>query len=293
MALSLKQVFFRSFAAKLTQHQCRHLGTAKPQGKLPKKLPIAGVKKIVLVSSAKGGVGKSLVSVNLAYAIKHVHQNLQIGILDADLFGPSLPKMTGLSGQPELNKQNMMLPLVNYGVKCMSMGFLVEEENPVIWRGLMVMSALQKLLRSVNWGELDILVVDMPPGTGDTQLSIVQNIPIDGVLLVTTPQQVAQADVVRGANMYRNLEVPILGLVQNMSYYKCSNCSHNHHLFGPDSGSKLAQKLDAELVADIPILPELSTCSDDGCPIVVKDPQSDGSQVFLRLGSKVVEKLKM
>lgn len=187
----------------------------------------------------------------------------------------------------------MMLPLVNYGVKCMSMGFLVEDENPVIWRGLMVMSALQKLLRSVNWGELDILVVDMPPGTGDTQLSIVQNIPINGVLLVTTPQQVAQADVIRGANMYRNLQVPILGLVQNMSYYKCQNCSHSHHLFGPDSGAKLAQKLDVDLLADIPILPELSTCSDEGCPIVVKDPQSEGSQAFLRLSSKVVEKLKV
>lgn len=186
-----------------------------------------------------------------------------------------------------------MLPLVNYGVKCMSMGFLVEEENPIIWRGMMVMSAMQKLLRSVNWGELDILVVDMPPGTGDTQLSIVQNIPIAGVLLVTTPQQVAHADVIRGANMFRKMQVPILGLVHNMSHYKCPNCSHSHQLFGPDSGPRLAEKLDIDLMADLPILSELSTCSDEGCPIVVKDPQSDGAQVFLALASKVVSKLTL
>ena len=185
-----------------------------------------------------------------------------------------------------------MLPLVNYGVKCMSMGFLVDEENPVIWRGLMVMSALQKLLRSVNWGELDILVVDMPPGTGDTQLSIVQNIPIDGVLLVTTPQQVAHADVIRGANMYHNLGIPILGLVQNMSHYRCKCCSHIEHLFGPDTGQSLAQKLNIELIADVPILPELSTCSDEGCPVVVKDAHSEGSKVFLALANKIMTQIK-
>lgn len=184
-----------------------------------------------------------------------------------------------------------MLPLVNYGVKCMSMGFLVEQEKPIVWRGLMVMSAVQKLLRSVNWGELDILVVDMPPGTGDTQLSIIQNIPIDGVLLVTTPQQVAHADVIRGANMFRSLEVPILGLVQNMSNYRCKNCSHTEYLFGPDSGPSLARKLNIELIADLPILPELSTCSDEGCPVVVKDPNLDGSKVFIELANKVINKL--
>ena len=188
--------------------------------------------------------------------------------------------------------ENMMLPLVNYGVKCMSMGFLVEEENPIVWRGLMVMSAVQKLLRTVNWGQLDILVVDMPPGTGDTQLSIIQNIPINGVLLVTTPQQVAHADVIRGANMFRQLNVPILGLIQNMSHYRCKNCSHSEYPFGPeDSGQNLAKKLDLELVADVPILPELSTCSDEGCPLVVKEPCSYGANLFTMLANSVLTKL--
>lgn len=185
-----------------------------------------------------------------------------------------------------------MLPLVNFGVQCMSMGFLVNEEAPVVWRGLMVMSAIQKLLRSVNWGNLDLLVVDMPPGTGDTQLSIVQNIPIDGVVLVTTPQQVAQADVIRGANMFRGLEVPILGLVQNMSHYRCSKCSHHEPLFGKDGGQSLATKLEIDLLANVPIFSELSICSDQGRPIVVQDPQSEASCIFLELANKIVAKVK-
>lgn len=266
---------------------------------------------MLLVSSAKGGVGKSLVAVNIAYAMKHVYPNYQVGILDADIYGPSIPKMTGLVGQqPQINKrkqtsflissnnhnflfciEKMMLPLTNYGVKCMSMGFLVAEEDPIVWRGLMVMQAVERLLRSVNWGELDLLVVDMPPGTGDTQLSIVQNINIDGVMIVTTPQQVALADVVRGTKMYHSLGVPILGFVQNMATYQCPCCSHVEHIFGNDVSQMLSTKLSLEHLVDIPIDPQLCKHSDAGCPIVVKDINSTASKIFYKLAEKIKDKL--
>lgn len=184
-----------------------------------------------------------------------------------------------------------MLPLTNYGVKCMSMGFLVAEEDPIVWRGLMVMQAIERLLRAVNWGELDLLVVDMPPGTGDTQLSIVQNINIDGVVIVTTPQQVALADVVRGTNMYRSLGVPILGFVQNMATYQCSKCSHTEHIFGEDVSQMLTTKLSLEHLVDIPIDPQLCQHSDAGCPIVVKDTNAPASKIFFQLAEMIKDKL--
>eukprot|EP00731_Ephydatia_muelleri_P036811 Em0329g2a len=186
---------------------------------LPKKWPIAGVSHVVVVASAKGGVGKSTTAVNLALGMTSVNKGLSVGLLDADIFGPSIPRMMNLSGQPELSKQDRMIPLVNYGIKCMSMGFLVEEKVAIVWRGLMVMSAIQKLLRQVDWGSLDVLVVDMPPGTGDTQLTISQQIPISGSVIVSTPQDVALLDARRGVEMFRKVDVPVLGVVQNMSCY--------------------------------------------------------------------------
>lgn len=185
-----------------------------------------------------------------------------------------------------------MLPLVNYGVKCMSMGFLVNKEDAIIWRGLMVMQAMQKLLRSVYWGELDILIIDMPPGTGDTQLSTVQNIAIDGVIIVTTPSKVALADVIRGVKMYRSLETPILGFVQNMTHYNCANCQHTEYLFGADLANSLIDNQHIEHLADIPLDPVLSRCSDEGQPIIVKHPDSATSKSFYNLASVVLDKLK-
>lgn len=186
-----------------------------------------------------------------------------------------------------------MLPLVNFGVKCMSMGFLVDEEDPIVWRGLMVMSAMEKLLRSVYWGELDILIIDMPPGTGDTQLSVVQNIPINGVIVVTTPQKVALSDVIRGVKMFRSLDTNVLGFVQNMAYFKCPNCTHHDHLFGQDVSKHLSEKLNIDHLADVPIDSELSLCSDTGKPIIIQKPESDSSKIFYELANKVTVKLNL
>jgi len=215
---------------------------------LPKKWPIAGVKHVVVVASGKGGVGKSTTSVNLALGMLASNQSLHVGLLDADVYGPSIPKMMNLNGQPELTKQNQMKPLVNFGVPCMSMGFLVEEGSPIVWRGLMVMSAIEKLLRQVAWGELDILVIDMPPGTGDTQLSISQHIPISGAVIVTTPQDIALLDARRGAEMFRKVDVPVLGLIQNMSHYVCPKCQHKAYIFGQDGARNVAKEMDLELL---------------------------------------------
>ncbi|CAI8000531.1 Iron-sulfur protein NUBPL, partial [Geodia barretti] len=217
---------------------------------LPRRWPIPGVKDIVVVASGKGGVGKSTVTVNLALAATALNKGLSVGLLDADVYGPSIPRMLNLSGRPELSNQDKMLPLVNYGIKCMSMGFLVEEKDAIVWRGLMVMSAVQKLLRGVDWGELDLLLVDMPPGTGDTQLTISQQVPISGAVIVTTPQDVALADARRGAQMFRDLHTPVLGVVQNMSHHVCSQCGHTSHPFGRDGAARLASEMNLELLGN-------------------------------------------
>ncbi|OTF79892.1 iron-sulfur protein NUBPL-like protein [Euroglyphus maynei] len=256
--------------------------TDKRKKGLPKKLPIAGVKQVLLVSSAKGGVGKSLITVNLAYAIKCLDQNKKVGILDADIYGPSLPTMIGLREKPTTNK-----------LKCMSMGFLIDEEKPIVWRGLMVMSAMEKLLRSVYWGELDVLLVDMPPGTGDTQLSIIQNIPIDGVIIVTTPQKVCLADVVRGTKMFQDLNVPIYGFVKNMSHFVCGKCSHHEPIFDTnDELECLAKKFNTEILVNIPLDRNLSKSADNGCPLVIENINNPNAQIFIQLAEKILSKLE-
>ncbi|XP_011929429.1 PREDICTED: iron-sulfur protein NUBPL isoform X3 [Cercocebus atys] len=215
---------------------------------LPKQKPIEGVKQVIVVASGKGGVGKSTTAVNLALALAANDSSKAIGLLDVDVYGPSIPKMMNLKGNPELSQSNLMRPLLNYGIACMSMGFLVEENEPVVWRGLMVMSAIEKLLRQVDWGQLDYLVVDMPPGTGDVQLSVSQNIPITGAVIVSTPQDVALMDAHKGAEMFRKVHVPVLGLVQNMSVFQCPKCKHKTHIFGADGARKLAQTLGLEVL---------------------------------------------
>ncbi|KAL5013020.1 hypothetical protein ScPMuIL_011571 [Solemya velum] len=243
---------------------------------LPKKLPIAGVKQVLVVASGKGGVGKSTTAVNLALAIAANQPTKEVGLLDADIYGPSIPTMMNLTGhgEPALNKQNLMIPLLNYGIKCMSMGFLVDEKTPVVWRGLMVMSAIQRLLRQVVWGPLDYLVVDMPPGTGDTQLSLSQNIPIDGVVIVSTPQDIALLDARRGAEMFRKVNAPVLGLIQNMSVYVCPNCGHTEHVFGNDGAQKVATEMGLDILGDVPLHMSIRETSDSGKPVVVSQPDS-------------------
>lgn len=253
----------------LNQHQKQQMVRG-----LPKKRPITGVKHVVVIASGKGGVGKSTVSVNLALGMLACKQSLRVGLLDADVYGPSIPKMMNLNQQPELTKQNQMKPLVNFGVPCMSMGFLVEEGAPIVWRGLMVMSAIEKLLRQVAWGELDVLVIDMPPGTGDTQLSISQLIPISGAVIVTTPQDIALLDARRGAEMFKKVHVPVLGIIQNMSHYVCPNCQHKAYIFGKDGARNVAKELDLELLSDVPLDIEIREMADSGRPIVVSQPDS-------------------
>ncbi|XP_078190868.1 iron-sulfur cluster transfer protein NUBPL isoform X2 [Callithrix jacchus] len=250
---------------------------------LPKQKPIEGVKQVIVVASGKGGVGKSTTAVNLALALAANDSSKAIGLLDVDVYGPSIPKMMNLKGNPELSQSNLMKPLLNYGIACMSMGFLVEESEPVVWRGLIVMSAVEKLLRQilyffdfkVDWGQLDYLVVDMPPGTGDVQLSVSQNIPITGAVIVSTPQDIALLDAHKGAEMFRKVHVPVLGLIQNMSVFQCPKCKHKTHIFGADGARKLAQTLGLEVLGDIPLHLNIREASDTGQPIVFSQPDSD------------------
>lgn len=201
--------------------------------------------------------------------------------------------MMNLRGQPELTKENMMKPLVNFGVPCMSMGFLVEEGAPIVWRGLMVMSAVEKLIRQVAWGELDVLVIDMPPGTGDTQLSISQLIPISGAVIVTTPQDIALLDACRGTEMFRKVDVPVIGLIQNMSHYVCPKCEHKAYIFGRDGARGVAKEMDLELLGDVPLHTDIRETSDSGKPIVVSQPENLQTYAYKMIAGRVLDKLSL
>ncbi|XP_077245534.1 INDH1(iron-sulfur protein required for NADH dehydrogenase) [Tasmannia lanceolata] len=257
-----------------------------------KRPSIEGVKDIIAVASGKGGVGKSTTAVNLAVALAKTCQ-LKVGLLDADVYGPSIPTMMKLNGKPEVSKDDLkMIPIENHGVRCMSMGFLVGKDSPIVWRGPMVMSALEKLTRGVAWGQLDILVVDMPPGTGDAQLSISQRLQLSGALIVSTPQDVALIDARRGANMFRKVEVPILGLIENMSCFKCPHCGEQSYIFGSGGARRTADEMDMEFLGEIPLEVEIRKTSDEGNPIVISAPDSEASKAYSELANKVVNKLE-
>ncbi|KAK7111217.1 hypothetical protein V1264_010889 [Littorina saxatilis] len=277
------------FGVRSSPKQTDHQRQMMAKG-LPKQRPIEGVKNIICVASGKGGVGKSTTTVNLALAIAAEDPKSKVGILDADIYGPSIPKLMNLSGEPELSADNKMEPLVNYGVKCMSMGFLVDETSAIVWRGLMVMSAIEKLLRQVNWAPLDWLLVDMPPGTGDVQLSIAQSLPLKGAILVTTPQDIALADVRRGATMFQKVHVPVLGVVENMSVFVCPNCGTSHHIFGQKGAQKLSRETGIEILGEVPLDGRVCELSDAGQPIVVAEPNSSQTAVFKSIARKVLEK---
>ncbi|KAG7510081.1 iron-sulfur protein NUBPL [Solea senegalensis] len=271
----------------LQERQKQHMAKG-----LPRQKPITGVKQVIVVASGKGGVGKSTTAVNLALALMANDSSKSVGLLDADVYGPSIPKLMNLKGNPELSDNNLMIPLTNYGVPCMSMGFLVDDAAPIVWRGLMVMSAMEKLLRQVDWGSLDYLVIDMPPGTGDVQLSITQNIPVAGAVIVSTPQDIALLDARRGAEMFKKVNVPILGLVQNMSVFHCPKCQHQTHIFGSDGARQLAHTLGEEFLGDVPLHLNIRESSDRGQPVVVSCPQSPEAQAYRQVASAVERRLK-
>lgn len=256
---------------------------------LPIKQKIPNVKRIVLVLSAKGGVGKLTVSINLAAALQHLGK--RTGVLDVDIFGPSVPKLLRLSGEPRISDQGKLLPLSNYGLESMSMGYMIRPEDAVVWRGLMVMKALQQLLFEVQWLPLDYLVVDMPPGTGDTQLTISQQLKVDGAIIVSTPQDIALIDAVKGIAMFNKVNIPILGLVQNMSHYVCPNCHHESHIFGSKGAEREAARHNLEVLGSIPLNEEICLQLDAGKPVVVQNPTSKVAEPYLEVAQKVVNKL--
>ncbi|QSZ36270.1 hypothetical protein DSL72_007396 [Monilinia vaccinii-corymbosi] len=257
---------------------------------LPERRKIKDVKKVIAVSSAKGGVGKSTLSVNLALAF--ARRGLRSGILDTDIFGPSIPTLLNLSGEPRLSSNNQLIPLSNYGVKSMSMGYLVGDAAPVVWRGLMVMKALQQLLHEVDWGGLDVLVLDLPPGTGDTQLTITQQIVLDGAVIVSTPQDLALKDAVKGINMFKKIDIPILGMVQNMSLFTCPHCQNSTHIFGPQSGvTHACEKHGIDFLGDIPLHASICDDADRGKPTVVAEPESERAKAFMSITDLVGKKV--
>ncbi|MBV8653036.1 MAG: iron-sulfur cluster carrier protein ApbC [Alphaproteobacteria bacterium] len=258
-------------------------------GGAPAKQLVPGVKTIVAVASGKGGVGKSTTAVNLALAL--AANDLKVGILDADIYGPSMPRMLGISGKPNSRDGKVLEPMTRFGVKCMSMGFLVAEDTPMIWRGPMVMSALQQMLRDVAWGELDILVVDLPPGTGDAQLTMAQQVPLSGAVIVSTPQDIALLDARKGLNMFRKVDVPVLGIIENMSYFSCPNCGHRSEIFSHGGAHREAERLGMEFLGEMPLDIAIRETSDEGHPIVVAQPQSELAQTYLRMARRIWEKV--
>ena len=261
-----------------------------PAAQAPAKRDLApDVKWIVAVASGKGGVGKSTTAANLALALSGL--GMAVGLLDADIYGPSMPRMLGIKGKPQPLPDKRIAPMENYGIKAMSIGFLVDEETPMIWRGPMVMGALEQMLRDVEWGRLDILVVDMPPGTGDAQLTMAQRVPLAGAVIVSTPQDIALLDARKGLNMFRKVDVPVLGIVENMSTFICPNCGHQTDIFGHGGARAEAERLGCDFLGEIPLDMAIRVTSDLGKPIVIDQPDSPYAEAYRTIAAAVAAKL--
>jgi ATP-binding protein involved in chromosome partitioning len=254
----------------------------------PKPMPLPGVAHVVAVASGKGGVGKSTVSVNLAVALARL--GLRVGLMDADIYGPSLPRMLGANRRPEI-RGDRMIPVEAWGLKAMSMGFLVEEDSAVIWRGPMIMGAVQQFLGQVEWGELDVLVVDLPPGTGDIQLTLSQRVKVTGAVIVSTPQDIALIDARRAVQMFDKVGIPIFGLIENMSVFCCPNCGHLSEIFGHGGAKDEATRLGQEFLGEIPLLLDVRQMSDAGTPIVAAAPDSEGARAFAAIAHSLAARL--
>jgi ATP-binding protein involved in chromosome partitioning len=257
---------------------------AEPTG--PQKIP--GVDRILAIASGKGGVGKSTVSANLACAL--AAQGRRVGLLDADMYGPSQPRMMGVSGRPASPDGNIILPMRNHGVTMMSIGLMTNDDQAVVWRGPMLMGALQQMLTHVQWGALDVLIVDLPPGTGDVQMTLSQKAHVDGAIIVSTPQDVALIDARKGIDMFQQLNVPLVGMIENMSTHICTACGHEEHVFGHGGVAAEAAKLDIPLLAEVPLHLDIRLAADGGAPIVVSQPDSSQAAAFVDVAKQLIEK---
>jgi len=246
---------------------------------------LPGVKNIIAVASGKGGVGKSTTAANLALALSA--EGARVGILDADIYGPSLPMMLGINGRPQTKEENTIEPMEGHGLQASSIGFLVDQDSPMVWRGPMVTSALEQLLRQTRWRDLDYLIVDMPPGTGDIQLTLSQKVPVTGAVIVTTPQDIALLDARKGLKMFEKVGVPIIGIVENMSTYICPSCGHEEHVFGSGGGQKMCSDYSVDFLGSLPLNLSIREQSDAGCPTVVAEPNSAISQVYKQIARQV------
>ena len=250
---------------------------------------LPGVKNIIAVASGKGGVGKSTTAVNLALALSA--EGAQVGILDADIYGPSQPMMLGITGRPESIEENTMEPMVGHGIQASSIGFLIDDDAPMVWRGPMVTSALEQLLRQTRWRDLDYLIVDMPPGTGDIQLTLAQKVPVTGAVIVTTPQDVALLDARKGLKMFEKVGVPIVGIIENMSTYVCPSCGHEEHVFGTGGGQKMCKEYGVDFLGDLPLNLSIREHADAGRPTVVADPDGAISTIYKTIARRVAIKV--
>jgi ATP-binding protein involved in chromosome partitioning len=280
-----------SATAVLTAHRAEAAPAARPAAPRgpasPGPMLLSDVRAIIAVASGKGGVGKSTTAVNLAVAL--AADGLKVGLLDADIYGPSLPQMLGTRERPRSEGQRI-IPVSRWGLKAMSIGFLVEEETPMIWRGPMVMGALEQMMGQVAWGPLDVMIVDMPPGTGDAQLTMSQRVPLAGAVIVSTPQDVALLDARRGVRMFEKVNVPVLGLIENMSFFCCPNCNHRSDIFSHGGAKREAERLGVEFLGELPLKLEIRELADAGTPIVMARPDSDEAQTYRRIARRVWEK---
>ena len=246
-------------------------------------------KNIIAIASGKGGVGKSTFAVNFAVALQKLGH--KVGILDADVYGPSVPRMMGISKKPEANEDKKLMPLENYGIKCMSIGFLIGVDTPTIWRGPMVMKALEQMFNGVEWGSLDYLIIDLPPGTGDAQITLAQSSKLSGSIIISTPQDIALIDARKAINMFNRVNVPVLGIIENMSYFICSNCNERHEIFSNGGAKKEAEKYQTNFFGEVPIDKNLRIHSDDGSPVCISDPTSNIAKIYLQIAEKVNKSL--
>jgi ATP-binding protein involved in chromosome partitioning len=253
--------------------------------------PLEGIKNVIAVASGKGGVGKSTTAVNLALALQQ--EGARVGVLDADIYGPSVPRMLGIEGKPESTDGKSLEPMGGHGLQAMSIGFMIDEETPMIWRGPMVTQALEQLLRDTRWKSLDYLVIDLPPGTGDVQLTLAQKVPVSGAVIVTTPQDIALLDARKGLKMFEKVEVPVLGVVENMSIHICSQCGHAEHIFGQGGGEKMCDQYNVDFLGALPLDISIRENADGGHPSVADDPNSKASEIYRDIARRTAAKLSL